>query len=414
MRENNIGSRIFAKGVEVSNNTYLTGLNNNDLIIGGSGSSKTGSYVFNLLLNPSGSIVVSDNKGLMFKRFEPYLKSLGYEVFTLDFVKPDLNIMGYNPLDYVTSEKDIKKIATDIVPMLDSSEPFWEKSATRYISMLIGFVKDELTKEEQNMHSVVRLHREIMFGNGKKMMESYAQSHPDSFAAKKYKEMTGTSNCEKMWSSILEFVNEALDPYGYSDFDPIFNNKLNIDFRELGRKKSVLFIKGSDNDPSFNILTTVMFSQILQTLLEEADSQRDGRLKVPVRVVLDDFASGAVIKNFDNVLSIIRSRDISVSVIIQSISQLESRYSKAESDSIINNCDHIMYLAGRDKETSALISEYLNKSVHTILSLPRDKAVVITSGAGGCIADKLKAYHIDEKYASTIDKKMQDIIMLKD
>jgi type IV secretion system protein VirD4 len=122
---------------------------------------------------------------------------------------------------------------------------------------------------------------------------------------------------------------------------------------------------------------------------------------------LDDFASGASIQNFDNVLSIIRSREISASIIIQSLSQLESKYSKAESASIINNCDHILYMAGRDYETSRLVSNYLDKSVHTVLNLPRDKAVVIRSGEGGKIVDKLKAYHVEEDLAKTLE---QDIL----
>lgn len=405
--EKKCGMRRFAKGIEISNDTFLTGLNNNDLIIGGAGSCKTGSYVFNLLLNPYGSLVVSDTKGLLHKRFDSYLKSLGYQVYMLDFVNPKDCTMGYNPFNYIETEMDIKKIATGIMPRLDARDPFWEKAGIRYICMLIGFIRDNLADTEQNMKSVIRLHREIMYGNGKLLLEHFAKEHPDAYAAKKFKEMTGTAEADKMWCSIYEFVNEALEPYGYCELEGIFNNSNNIDFRELGRKRTVLFVKGSDNDTSFHILSTIMFNQILQTLIAEADKETDGRLKVPVRVVLDDFASGASIQNFDNVLSIIRSREISASIIIQSLSQLESKYSKAESASIINNCDHILYMAGRDYETSRLVSNYLDKSVHTVLNLPRDKAVVIRSGEGGKIVDKLKAYHVEEDLAKTLE---QDIL----
>ena len=116
--EKKSGMRRFAKGIEISNDTFLTGLNNNDLIIGGAGSCKTGSYVFNLLLNPYGSLVVSDTKGLLHKRFDSYLKSLGYQVYMLDFVNPKDCTMGYNPFNYIETEMDIKKIATGIMPRL--------------------------------------------------------------------------------------------------------------------------------------------------------------------------------------------------------------------------------------------------------------------------------------------------------
>jgi hypothetical protein len=126
----------------------------------------------------------------------------------------------------------------------------YEKAGIRYICMLIGFIRDNLADAEQNMKSVIRLHREIMYGNGKLLLEHFAKEHPDAYAAKKFKEMTGTAEADKMWCSIYEFVNEALEPYSYCELEGIFNNSNNIDFRELGRKRTVLFVKGSDNDTS--------------------------------------------------------------------------------------------------------------------------------------------------------------------
>jgi len=411
-KKNPYGTRKLANGIEVSNNTFETGLNNNDLIIGGSGSSKTGSIVFNLLLNPCGSLVVSDTKGLLYRRFANYLEKEGYVVQNIDFINPK-NGMGYNPLDYVRRdedgklvESDVKKLASTLMPHLDKDEPFWEKSATRYICMLLGFVLEALPHEEQNMISVLRLHREVLGGAGMQMLKKWTSEHSNSYCNKKYKEMSNTTSAEKTWACITEFANEGLESFGYSDFYPIFSNENSVDLRQLGERKTVLFLKGSDNDTSFHILSTIFFNQLLQVLIESADNRPTGRLKVPTRIVLDDFAASAAIDNFDNVISIIRSRDISVSIVIQSMSQLKSKYSEEEADSILNNCDHIMYMAGKDYETSRLIANYLNKPIHTVLNLPKNKAVLISSGEGGQIVDKLRSYYVCKEIADKLDKKI--------
>lgn len=394
----NPGTRKFGEGVVVSNNPKETGLNNNDLIIGGAGSGKTGGYIYNLLADPHGSIIVSDTKGLLCRQFGDYLREQGYKVQVLDFVNPRKSA-AFNPLDYIgrnyhgmVREKDIKKLAATIVPNLDRDEPFWEKAATRYISMLIGYVLEALPEDEINMLSVVKLHRKMQTGIGKEILEQWMEKYPDSFAAKKYAEMAGSQVAEKMWNSIMEFANEALDPFGYGDFDPIFAGENGIDIAAMGREKTVLFLNSSDNDTSFHILCNIFNTMALQTLIDEADRHEDGRLEIPVRIVLDDFAASSKIENFDNIISIIRSRDISVSVIIQSISQLKSKYNEYMSSTIINNCDHILYLAGHDPDTANFIANHMDRTAHTVLKLAREQAVLITEGEDARIITKLKPY----------------------
>lgn len=395
------GTRIFAQGAEVSNDPRISGLNNNDLIIGGAGSGKTGGYIYQNLLSPDGSIVVSDTKGLLCRIFRSYLESLGYQVKVLDFVRPEQSV-GYNPLSLVRvdsrgniNEKDVKRISQALVPTLDKSEPFWEKAAVRYIAVLIGFVLEALPKEDQNMHSVVTLHKKFNTSLGKDLLESWSKEKPDSFAARRYEEFSKSQNVEKMWYSIMEFANEALDPFDYKEYDAIFSNPETIDMASIGKEKTVLFVNSSDNDTSFHILANLFSMQLLQTLIETADSMEDGRLPVPVRLILDDFAAGPRMEEFDNVISVIRSRQISVSVIIQSLSQLWSRYSKESGTTILNNCDHILYLSGHDLETAEFLAQHMNRPRSFILSKPREKVILITEGAGAKLYDKLIPYEKD-------------------
>ncbi|MBQ7926267.1 MAG: type IV secretory system conjugative DNA transfer family protein [Lachnospiraceae bacterium] len=398
MRETTMGERIFAPEVIISNDTRLTGLNNNDLIIGGSGSGKTGGYIYNLLLNPHGSMIVSDTKGLLHRIFSKYLKEKGYKVHVLDFVNPEKSI-AYNPLQYIRRDKagdpneaDIAKLANIIMPKLDADEPFWEKAAARYISILIGFVLEDAPEDEQTMTSVCLVHQQMRTKKGREFFEEWSREHPDSFAARKYRQMAQTASAEKMWSSIMEFANQGLDVFDFREYEPIWREADSIDIAKLGHEKTVLFVNSSDNDTSMHVLSDLFNTQAMQVLLAEADKMEDGRLPVPCRLILDDFAAAARIENFDNLISIIRSREISVSIIIQSLSQLNHMYSVDRANTILNNCAHVLYLAGKDKATMQYVADYLNQTVHSVLKLPRDKAVFIEEGAQARIVSKLIPY----------------------
>ena len=111
-----------------------------------------------------------------------------------------------------------------------------------------------------------------------------------------------------------------------------------------------------------------------------ADRCPGSRLPVPVRFILDDFATNTVIPDFDNLISVIRSRELSVSLIIQSLSQLESLYGRTKSQTIVNNCDNWLYLGGLDLQTAQEMSTRLNRTVQSVLNMSHDDAVVITRG----------------------------------
>ena len=202
------GERILAKNITVSNDTRKTGLNNNDLIIGSSGAGKTGGYVIPNIQNMTDSLIVSDTKGSLEKRFTKELIDRGYSVYALDLVNP-LRSCGYNPLDGIRRyrdgsyrEQDVITLANNIMPMMDSSEPFWEKSAASYLVFLISFALEVLPKEEQNMCSVCELHRTYIKPNGELSFLKWLDANPDSFPAKKHTQMRSSMAADKMWSSI--------------------------------------------------------------------------------------------------------------------------------------------------------------------------------------------------------------------
>ena len=388
----------MAEGIAVSNNSQETGLNNNDLIIGPSGCGKTGSYVVPNLQNPEGSIVVSDTKGQLYRLMKKFLEKKGYKVCCLDLVNPQ-NSCGYNPLSAIRKhengkvfEQDILTLANTIVPELDKHEPFWSLAAAGYIAFLVVYCLEALEPKLHNLISVCCLHDMFIRPNGDLAFADFAEAHPDSYTARKYNKIASIRNVEKTWNCIVEFANRALEPFDFNEAETIFSGENSFDISSLGKDKIALFINTSDTNRTFDNIANLFYTQTLQLLCSQADRNKTGRLDVPVRLIMDDFASGAKIPDFDKIISVIRSRDISVSIIIQSLSQLESLYSHAEAMTIINNCDHMLFMGSRDVKTAEFIAYHLGRMPETVLGLPRDKMILITSGEQGRIVEKIKPY----------------------
>ena len=111
-----------------------------------------------------------------------------------------------------------------------------------------------------------------------------------------------------------------------------------------------------------------------------------------MRFVLDDFAANVYIENFDKLVSVIRSRNISVSIILQSLTQLQSMYSKEQADTIVTNCDHLLYLGGQDIETARYVGYRSNRTEDNILLMPIGKAYLIERGKRGILIDRIPPY----------------------
>ena len=196
-----------------------------------------------------------------------------------------------------------------------------------------------------------------------------------------------------MWASIMGFVNVSLESFEFRESGNIFGQGDSIDIRMLGREKTVLFLNISDTDRAFDQLVNLFYTQILQILCSEADERENGRLAVPVRIIMDDFASSARIENFDKIISVIRSRDISVSLMIQSMTQLTSMYGSV-ANTIIDNCDHILYLGTQNLDTAQFIGTRAYKTPETILCMPNENAYLLTKGERAKLVKKIIPYSI--------------------
>ena len=398
LQENRYLNRVLAFNEEISNNTFETGLNNNDLIIGNSGCGKTGSYVIPNIQQIDSSLLVTDTKGQLSRRFKDMLIKKGYEVYTIDLVNPQKSY-GFNPLaairrhpDGTYYDQDILTVAEILTPKMDQTEPIWDLSARSYMAFLIAYCLGAMKRSQHNMRSIIELNEKYCMKDGQLYFLDWLNAHPYSLATRKFHQIESNRTADKMHASILGFVTIALEPFCIRDYEKIFLAKETVDLRNLGRKKCVLFLNVSDTDRTQDHIINAIYAQALNLLCYEADQQEDGRLQVPVRIIMDDFAANAVIPNFDKIISIVRSRDIYISMIIQSLSQLESMYSTAEANTIINNCDHILFFGSQDLKTAELISTRTQVSPEKVAAMPRDKMYLIRSGEKGRMVDKIVPY----------------------
>ena len=408
------GKRILAKDFTVSNNTMETQLNNNDLLIGPSGSGKTGGYVIpNIqeIVNNNSSMIVADTKNRLSRDYKEWLESNGYRVYTVDFVHPESS-SAYNPLDYVRfdpntgkySEQDIMTVANALVSD-DQQDPFWSQAAKTVVACFISFVLEAFPDDNPNLSKVVDMYnlmisqiaaldhvstKEVRF------LEEWYMGHRDSFAVKNYLMFKGVLATDTTWGCITQFVTNALYAFEFDEAKTLFAVERPTDFKlwELGREKMVVFLNISDSDRTFDNLINLFYTQALQALIKEADDhpENNGRLGVPVRIILDDFAANARIPDFDKTISVIRSRAISVSIILQSLTQLNTLYSQPAAMTIVNNCDHVVYLGGSDLETARYVAYRVDKSVQTVLSTPLDKVWIMERGKKGMLRDRFEPY----------------------
>lgn len=381
-------TRILAKDVYIDNNTRVTGNNNNDLIIGPSGAGKTRGYVIPNILQAEGSLVVTDTKGNLCRQFQPYLESRGYQVIELNFARMDRNTWGYNPLAAIRydrrrgqyNEQDVIALSAVIAPVLTRDDPFWDQSAQIYLQALVGYVLECLPVQERNLSSVCRLSGLIGSITLDQLFRELSELKPDCFAVARYRSMMTTRSANRTDACIRAFLDRHLLPLSYDAVSRMFSNQRQVSLEGIGMRKTAVFLTVSDTDRSSDPLVNLFYAQAFQKLVALADRSPGSRLPVPVRFILDDFATNTIIPNFDSLISVIRSRELSVSLVIQSLSQLESLYGRAKSQTIINNCDNWLYLGGLDLQTAQEMSVRMNRTVQSVLNMSHEDAVVLTRG----------------------------------
>ena len=342
--------------------------NKNVLCVGGSGSGKTRFFIKPNLLQMHSSYVVTDPKGQLIGETGKALYKNGYDIKvfnTINFKKS----MHYNPFMYIHSEKDILKLVTALISNTkgegNGNDPFWEKAETLFYTALIGYIYYEAPTEEKNFATMiefinafeVREDDEDFKNAVDRMFDRLKKKDPNHFAVRQYAKFKLAAG--KTAKSILVSCGARLAPFDIAELREITSyDELELD--TLGDKKTALFLIMSDNDPTFNFLIAMVYTQLFNLLCEKADDVYHGRLPVHVRCLIDEAANIGQIPNLEKLVATIRSREISACLVLQTRSQLKAIY-KDHADTIVGNMDSQLFLGGSEPTTLKDLSAALGK-----------------------------------------------------
>ncbi|MCD8011855.1 MAG: type IV secretory system conjugative DNA transfer family protein [Lachnospiraceae bacterium] len=345
--------------------------NKNVIVIGGSGSGKTRFFVKPNLMQMAKlvSYVVTDPKGTIIIECGKMLVKEGYRIKVLNTINFKKS-MHYNPFHYIRSEKDILKLVNTIIANTKgegekSSEDFWVKAERLLYCALIGYIWYEAPEEEQNFSTLLEFinasearEDDEEFKNAvDELFEELERDKPEHFAVRQYKKYKLAAG--KTAKSILISCGARLAPFDIQELrDLMAYDEMELDM--LGDQRTAMFVIISDTDDTFNFVVAMMYTQLFNLLCDRADDVHGGRLPFHVRLLLDEFANIGQIPKFDKLIATIRSREISASIILQSQSQLKTIYKDA-AETIIGNCDTMLFLGGKESSTLKEISETLGK-----------------------------------------------------
>lgn len=343
--------------------------NLNVLVCGGSGAGKTRFYAKPNIMQANTSFVILDPKGENVRDTGNLLKAKGYDIKVLDLINMDKSYC-YNPFVYLHSDNDIQKLVTNIFKNTtpkgsQSQDPFWDQAAMMLLLALVFFLHYEAPPEEQNFPMVMEM---IRSGEVKedddgfmspldRLFARLADRTPDHIALKYYRNYRSGSG--KTLKSIQITLVARLEKFNLDSLAAITQSD-EMELDRLGEKKTAIYAVIPDNDSSYNFIVGILYTQLFQQLYYSADVMHGGRLPVHVHFVMDEFANVALPDEFDKLLSTMRSREISVSIIIQNLAQLKKLFEK-EWESIVGNCDEFLYLGGNEQSTHEYVSKLLGK-----------------------------------------------------
>ena len=338
--------------------------NLNACVIGSSGSGKTRFWLTPQLLQAHSSYVVVDPKSGTLEQCGRFLQRQGYRlrVFnTIDFSKS----MHYNPLAYIKTESDVLKFVTALIANTKGDgkdgDEFWTKAETLLYCALIAYIVFEGPEEERNMNTLVEMINSMevreddeSFKNAVDyMFDGLEKRNPNHFAVRQYKKYKLASG--KTAKSILISCGARLAPFDIGELREIMSyDELGLD--TLGDEKTALFFLISDTNTTYNFLVALAFSTMFNMLCERADNKYGGRLPHHVRVLWDEAANTGQVPGLEKIVAVIRSREISLTLFYQAMSQCKALY-KDNAETIMGNMDSIVFLGGREASTLKDISE---------------------------------------------------------
>ncbi len=373
---------ILSKNLRLNLDTWTHNRNCNVLVVGGSGAGKTRGYVKPNILQANTSFIILDPAGEILRDSGMFLKASGYKVRVVDLVNMDQSDR-YNPFAYIRTENDVFVLITALIknttpPGSSTSDPFWEKAEIMLTASLVLLLHKYGASHEKTFKYLMTLLSEAKGDTRNQnildeLFEYYELNDPGNLASLTYHRFK--TGAEKTLQSIIITASARLSKFDLTSLQRVTEAD-EMEFETYGDQKTALFIKTPIVDSSFNFMAGMIYTQLFQALYDVAGKEPLGHLKIPVHVIMDEFANVKLPEDFDQILSTCRKHWISISIILQNIAQLKAIYEK-QWESIVGNCDSFIYLGGNEQSTHEYLSKALGKE--TI----RTKTYQMTKGGRG-------------------------------
>ena len=363
-------NKLMTQNVSIGLNAKKHRRNLNTLVCGGSGAGKTRFYCKPNLMQANTSFVILDPKGEIVRDVGKLLEAKGYEIKVLDLISMEKSHC-YNPFVYLRSDNDIQRLVTNLFKSTtpkgsQSNDPFWDTAASMLLLALVFYLHYEAPEDEQNFAMVMEMLRAGAIEDEEEprpspldnLFSELEYENPEHIALKYYHSYH--SGSAKTLKSIQITLAARLEKFNLESLAALTTTD-ELELETLGEKKTALFALIPDNDTSFNFLVSLLYTQLFQQLFYSADHIHGGSLPIPVHFLMDEFANVSLPDDFDKILSVMRSRSVSVSIILQNLAQLKALFEK-QWESIVGNCDEFLYLGGNEQSTHKYVSELLGKS----------------------------------------------------
>ena len=363
-------NKLMTQNVSIGLNAKKHRRNLNTLVCGGSGAGKTRFYCKPNLMQANTSFVILDPKGEIVRDVGKLLEAKGYEIKVLDLISMEKSHC-YNPFVYLQNDNDIQRLVTNLFKSTtpkgsQSNDPFWDTAASMLLLALVFYLHYEAPEDEQNFAMIMEMLRAGVIEDEEEprpspldnLFSELEYENPDHIALKYYHSYH--SGSAKTLKSIQITLAARLEKFNLESLASLTSTD-ELELETLGEKKTALFALIPDNDTSFNFLVSILYTQLFQQLFYSADHIHGGSLPIPVHFLMDEFANVSLPDDFDKILSVMRSRSVSVSIILQNLAQLKALFEK-QWESIVGNCDEFLYLGGNEQSTHKYVSELLGKS----------------------------------------------------
>ncbi|WP_027406893.1 type IV secretory system conjugative DNA transfer family protein [Anaerovibrio sp. RM50] len=429
------------KRCHVSTDCKETGLNNNIMVVGGSGSGKTMSVMLPMIcsLENANAVVVHTKRGI-YDKTRKMLEKKGYNVLLLDLNDPTKSPYGYDPLLQCNSLADVRNLAHTIAYAETSKsepprEPFWQQNAESILNLVLRYVYEGHYEKGNTMVEALSLLDYLNFTDNDDVksdpptedeirkaynykargIQRYSVLESEQERRERIKrkyplhgEMRNWCDIDRAaymeWSMFVNYPDSTGGGVVGSTKAPLLNtfnsdirnilgdNLPQLDARELLKPKTVVFIYVSPVNVAQHRFCSIIYQQLFKRLFELGEERADGMLPYPVHVLCDDFATGCKVQDFHELISIIREKNISATMLVQSESQLSSMYGKTDATTIINNCDTYIYLGGMDVDTATYVSKRMNCPMNDVLNMPLGQEYFFRRGQKPVVTKRYDIY----------------------